>query len=151
MEPYTAVYYNMWYIAMYHICIVPSARQLVWGGVWHNWAFVLHSPQLWINHPLFKAKPCILLCLTWPLHARYIWSMSTTVWGGLLHSTLYCTFETILELFYWRRHTLGHILAPGTCVLLSLEQRWERTCVSVCVTHCVDKASRKVWKRYPIH
>ena len=61
--------------------------------------------------------------------------------GGLLHSTLYCTFETILELFYWRRHTLGHILAPGTCVLLSLEQRWERTCVSVCVTHCVDKAS----------
>ena len=154
----TAVYYSMWYIAMYHICIVPSARQLVWGGVWHNWAFVLHSPQLWINHPLFKAEPCILLCLTSPI-ARTLYLINVYhCLGGLLHSTLYCTFETILELFYWRRHTLGHILSWPQAPACSCH--WNKDgSVHVWVTHCEDKASfrfhrkasRKVWKRYPIH
>ena len=105
--------------------------------------FIVHCSHgaTLIFDDLFKAKPCILLCLTWAI-ARTLYLINVYhCLGGLLHSTLYCTFETILELFYWRRHILGHILAPGTCVLLSLEQRWERTCVSVCLTHCVDKAS----------
>ena len=68
---------------MYHICIVPSARQLVWGGVWHNWAFVLHSPQLWINHPLFKAGPCILLCLTSAIaRTLHLINVYHTLFGG---------------------------------------------------------------------
>ena len=152
----TAVYYNMWYIAMYHMCIVPSARQLVWGGVWHNWAFVLHSPQLWINHPLFKAKPCILLCLTSTIaRTLYLINVYHCLGGFAAQHTILHIWNYIGALLLAEAPSRQY---PGPRHLGALVIGTKMGAY-MCVTHCVDKASfrfhrkasPKVWKRYQIH